>query len=438
MHYQGQKSCIPGFDETLGDHTVHMLRQVEISGMGPGGWVGGDAEDGSITTAVEIMKRFGVHSTWAVTTNHSLFPMQALYSILTARYGSKPMGQWVTMRTELAGVQLIAVVYAGGPRGLTYYLSTCGRTDPHQEPYLSNYSCHEEDGHGAIGKELQRPHIAYLLDEYVPSMEQYNKKQRQAQLELERCWSIKYGWTRLLTTLCGMAVTDFQSHVRYRISQQHKFSSQNHSGTDNTEYEENMKELQIRSFADKISRWINTIEERQRQSPRKRKVQSLLGGADDGLERIRDDDGNKTYAATEKQQSREGRAVGKGKAQNCFVCRMFLKEDGSVLYKSTTWRCKYCHMPLCKVDRTTADPRRLFSCADYHLLSDVSELVCKKAVDGVSYKMPRSIQQAWQPFSSHRAAAANDGERSLSPEQQRSLSPSERQLASSISDHVEV
>jgi hypothetical protein len=59
-----------------------------------------------------------------------IFFMQALHSVLTARYGDRPAGHWVVFCTNICGVTLIAVCYAWSHSSTTYFLSTCGSTNP--------------------------------------------------------------------------------------------------------------------------------------------------------------------------------------------------------------------------------------------------------------------------------------------------------------------
>jgi hypothetical protein len=64
------------------------MRQVKGAGVPPGGWVGGDAWFGSVMSCVEVMKEFGVYSTFIVKNNTLYFPMAALHSVLSARHGN--------------------------------------------------------------------------------------------------------------------------------------------------------------------------------------------------------------------------------------------------------------------------------------------------------------------------------------------------------------
>ena len=98
--FHGEESYLPN-REPVGAHTAEVLRQVEGAGVEKGGWVGGDAWFGSIMTAVEVKKRFGVHSTFIIKNNRTLFPMRGLKRVLEARYGEHPAGHWVVFTTEI-------------------------------------------------------------------------------------------------------------------------------------------------------------------------------------------------------------------------------------------------------------------------------------------------------------------------------------------------
>ncbi|KAG7344005.1 hypothetical protein IV203_022013 [Nitzschia inconspicua] len=103
-----ETTSLPG-NPVMPAHTAEVLRQVEASGVIPGGWVGGDAWFGSVATSVEVFKRFSVHSTFIVKNNQDFFPMKALRAVLDARHGDRPAGHWVTMTTTISGVPLIDV-----------------------------------------------------------------------------------------------------------------------------------------------------------------------------------------------------------------------------------------------------------------------------------------------------------------------------------------
>ena len=64
----GKETVLPG-EPKVGAHTAEVLRQVEGAKLKPGGWAGGDAWFGSVMTAVEVKRRFGVHSTFIIKNN---------------------------------------------------------------------------------------------------------------------------------------------------------------------------------------------------------------------------------------------------------------------------------------------------------------------------------------------------------------------------------
>ena len=63
--YVGENSVVPG-QQTIPSHTAEVSRQVEGAHIPPNGWVGGDAWFGSVSTAIEVFKKFNVHSTWII------------------------------------------------------------------------------------------------------------------------------------------------------------------------------------------------------------------------------------------------------------------------------------------------------------------------------------------------------------------------------------
>jgi hypothetical protein len=192
-------------------HTAEVLRQVEGAGVKEGGWCGGDAWFGSVMTTIELKIRLGVHSTFIITNNKQFFPMAPLYSILKARHGQRITGHWVVMRTTIAGVDLIAIAYAWSQKGISYFISTCGSTEPSIHKYESKY----DNEWGELGvREIDRPNVVHFLYEYLPLIDEHNK-QRQSILELEKLWLTKDPWFRLLCTLMGMTIVDFHRFFRY-------------------------------------------------------------------------------------------------------------------------------------------------------------------------------------------------------------------------------
>jgi hypothetical protein len=151
--YFGEKSALPDESEITA-HTAEVLHFVEGASIPKGGWVGGDSWFGSTATAVEVMRKFGVHSSWILKQNQQWFPMKPLFAILKARYKGRPAGHLVTFQSTISGVNVIAMAYAWSQRGVSYILSTCGSTAPAQKMYTSYF----EDDYGNVGsKEISRP-----------------------------------------------------------------------------------------------------------------------------------------------------------------------------------------------------------------------------------------------------------------------------------------
>jgi hypothetical protein len=281
-----------------------------------------------------------------------MFPMKALHAVLKARFSDRPAGHWVVFKGEIAGVELFVMAYAWSQRGVSYFVSTCGKTEPHPEKYQSHF---EDDFGNIVFKEINRPHIAHFLYEFLPLIDEHNKQQ-QSLLNLEHCWLTKDCWFRLITTLTGMSVVDmhrWDRNKRYGQRRQQELD-------DNDDY------IKITKFSDLICGWLDTLEPRKRASPRRRMAGQSI---DESLERIRGADGSLTYPPTQKQLLK-GRSIGTARQQSCFICRKY-KAD----YQQTSWKCIDCGMPLCKQSRAD-EPGREMSCLAEHQASTCPALGC--------------------------------------------------------------
>jgi hypothetical protein len=83
-----------------------------------------------------------------------------------------------------------------------------------------------------------------------------------------------------------------------------------------------------------------------------------------------------TRDPTERQTSREHRSVGSAIKANCFICRKYLKRDGTVDYKNTSWQCKECRMPLCKLPHIDKQIGWTETCLTEHQESDHPIIGC--------------------------------------------------------------
>lgn len=140
------------------------------------------------------------------------YPKGYLETLMYARHGElngdgerrHRAGKHVIMTANIAGVDLIAIVYAWSSTGLAFFISTCGVTTPASQPYITSF----EDEHGEIvSKAFPRPE---LIDDYYRActvLDDHNNL-RQGQLKLEKKWRTQSCWFRVITTLIGMAVTN--------------------------------------------------------------------------------------------------------------------------------------------------------------------------------------------------------------------------------------
>jgi hypothetical protein len=362
--YHGEESYLPS-REPVGAHTAEVLRQVEGAGVAKGGWVGGDAWFGSIMTAVEVKKRFGVHSTFIIKNNRTFFPMRALKSVLDARYGEHPAGHWVVFTTEISGVKLIALAYAWSQKGVSYFISTCGSTNMSRVKYLSSF----EDEFGNVShKTIDRPELCHFLYEYLPLIDEHNK-QRQRLLALEKSWPTRCCWFRLLVTLVGMSVVDCQRLYRNYRADKMGWT------TGRLDDDDTGDDMEIRKFSDKICK---KLADRTRQRPFQYQAATAALGDEDNegpLERIASTAGNIHREPTNKQIDM-GRKVGAARQQSCFICRKYLSSTDETVIRSTPWRCRHCKMPLCKRARKGDPHSRTMDCVEEHQLSTDRDFGC--------------------------------------------------------------
>jgi hypothetical protein len=306
-------------------------------------------------SCVELMKRLQVHSTFIVKGNDKYYPMAALHSVLTARHGARPAGHWVTMKATISNINIIAVAYAWSQKGVSYFVSTCGSTEPSPIKYQSKF---EDEWGNTNSRDIDRPKLAHFLYEYAPLIDEHNK-QRQSLLALERIWKTKDPWFRLLTTLLGMTTVDMHRIYRYHLL--------------------NVKRLPFREVDDLgIVKFTDLLcgDLRQWQYSYSRKAAPTSGDTTIVLlTRITDKDGNTVRQPTEKQVTK-GKAVGNPIVLMCYVCRRYLN-NGIPKQRQTSWWCAVCHMPLCKTPRNVEGSGRQLTCLDEHLQSDDPYLGCK-------------------------------------------------------------
>jgi hypothetical protein len=362
--YFNDKSSLPG-DVFISAHAAEVLRQVEGAKLPVGGWVGGDSWFGSILSAVEVYLHFGVHSTWVIKQNYDYFPVGAMKSILKARYGKKPAGHWVVFRTKISEVPLIAIAYAWSHTSTSFFISTCGST----HPASTSYETHFEDEFGVIkSKMIARPHLLEWVYDFLPLIDEHNK-QRQSLLHLEKKWPTKNCWFRLLITLLGMSVVDL-----YRVYLNH----------DKQKY----KAFTILEFSDMICRNLRLRDTRK--APTAAAVAEshfILTNSELALERITNAKGEIAQQHPSKyQQEKERRSKGGSITANCYICRKYIPREGANNYKTTSFCCKNCKMPLCMTDRSNSVR---MSCYNEHKTTTDPDLGCTQQCKR-NYRFPKS------------------------------------------------
>ena len=114
-----------------------------------------------------------------------------------------------------------------------------------------------------------------------------------------------------------------------------------------------------------------------------------------------------TRDPTEKQTSREHRSVGSAIKANCFICRKYLKRDGTVDYRNTSWQCKECRMPLCKLPRIDKQIGRTETCLTEHQESDHPIIGCTGSYCP-SITFPKDLQVNLSPRRSNRLSRSQN------------------------------
>jgi hypothetical protein len=326
--YNGEQSSLP-LGEPILQHVGEVLRQCEGANLVPGGWVGGDAWFGSIPACVELKKKLNVFSTFILKQHIQYCPKQVLSRVLLARAPKYPAGHHAVMKATISGVDLFIMAYAFSNRDITYMVSSSGTTVSHEHPYRSNFT----DEYGNVTfKEIPRPCVAHFLYELLPLIDNHNKD-RQSLLALEDCWPTKNAWFRLVTTLIGMAVVDCHRWDRNRRAGGRPL-------LDMADPEHDPSFISVRAFANLIAKGLRTEEMRYRMKNRfshPLRGPALMNNTGSALIRITNMEGERSRMSGKRSRDYQ---------QTCFICRQY-KKDG----EKTTWWCKFCRMPLCKIDR---------------------------------------------------------------------------------------
>ena len=119
------------------------------------------------------------------------------------------------MKANISGVDIFAMVYSWSSRGLTYIVSTCGKTIRHKQDYYTKFSDNHDN---TVTKPLPQPALVHVLFHVLPLLDEFNKE-RQHTLGLEKSWLTRNCWRRYITSLVGECVTDMVRWDRYKRCQ---------------------------------------------------------------------------------------------------------------------------------------------------------------------------------------------------------------------------
>ena len=93
-----------------------------------------------------------------------LFPMQELYSVLTARYIENQLAVGF-FSTKISGVIVLAICYAWSRNSTTYFLSIFGSKNPAKASYITHF---EYEFGTVVVKHIHQPSIKEWLNDFLP------------------------------------------------------------------------------------------------------------------------------------------------------------------------------------------------------------------------------------------------------------------------------
>jgi len=124
------------------------------------------------------------------------------------------------------------------------------------------------------------------------------------------------------------------------------------------------------------------------------------------LQRVRNEEGLLNLPTTKKQRDKH-KTVGNAVILNCYICRKYLKKDGSTDYRTTQFWFAKCRMPLCNKDRRGEGGGRPMSCVQEHTCTDDEDLACND-ICTPNKKFPRALQVSLWPRRSGRGKSGNN------------------------------
>jgi hypothetical protein len=260
------------------------------------------------------------------------------------------------MKTNLAGVDLFAMIYAWSQQRTTMVVSTCGKTIRHQIDYHSKFV---DAFDNTTYKELPRPAVLHQTFHFLPLIDEANKE-RQSTLALEKKWLTKNCWTRVITSLVGESVVDMMRWDRHK-----------RAGLPII-FRNDLRDFDISEMADMIAKPVATGGLGAVDHRKGRRSEAELRNEIGPLVRIRGSDNSIVHP-----QGRTARQM------RCFMCRRYKSVS-----PNTVWCCGRCKMPLCSINR-----KRNQTCLEEHQCSTDIYLSCGQfARDRNQWVMPKSLK----------------------------------------------
>jgi hypothetical protein len=271
------------------------------------------------------------------------------------------------MKTKVNGVPVVALAYAWGSdiSRVSFFVSSTADTRRSSRPHYTSF----EDGNGERSQvAAAQPELAAFVYKLLPIIDTHNHH-RQGLLSLETKLLTLDSWFRLQTTFVGMAVTNYRNLLAYSDPM----------GSDFTVHM--IANFLSSGLVERSRGWLN--------ARRYAEEQGTFQSHGDFL-RIVDRNGDPRKALTTAQTLVGKRTIGSSHQRTCFICRRYYLKK----YRMTSFMCKNCGTPICRVDRRAEDNHRSMSCMEEHQTSPLVGIRCDGHVKTCIAK--DLIQPNWQ------------------------------------------
>ena len=162
---------------------------------------------------MELKKRMDVNSDFVAKNNIKNFLTIPLHMFLKDTHGDRPSSRCQSTTEVVSDVKIMEMACAWSKRGASYFVSTCGNAEIHEDKHVANF---EADFVNVIYEEINRLSACPTLCEVLPFVDEHNRM-RQKKLGLEKNWLTKDWCFLLLTNSSGLTAVDM--HWWHRINE---------------------------------------------------------------------------------------------------------------------------------------------------------------------------------------------------------------------------